>query len=130
MAQYHFPHVIPKGFHGPSQIYLLLHHSPLPLEGASQASHPRANLAPAKMIAPGNGVSPLTGTGQKGSKLYSLDGRIIFFLRTNAVFWLVSFLGSPNVQEIALSVCFHVLHHWEIYGYNGYNGVCHMAVAQ
>lgn len=89
--QYHFSHIILEGFQGPVQIYLLLHHSLLPLQGATQASNTRANPAPAKMTAkmtvPGDGVSSLIGTGRKGSRLYCLHGRIIFFLRTNPAFW-------------------------------------------
>ena len=67
--QYHFSLIILKGFQDPAQIYLLLHHSLPPLQGATQASNTRANPAPTEMTAnrapPGDGVGPFMGTGQK-----------------------------------------------------------------
>ena len=64
--EYHLSHISLEGFEGPEQIYLLLHHGPLPLQGsyATQVSNIRVNPTPAEITVPANGVTPFTGTEQ------------------------------------------------------------------
>lgn len=83
---------------------------PLPLRGSCSSSQHKSQLSPKQDDSTWDRSHSINGNRTKW--FYSMNGRIICFLRASCLLVRVPGLGSPSAQEVACSVCFCVLRHW------------------